>query len=412
MPQTKKSSSAPKKKAGPIAVSCKSGATKPSYLSSSKPSSIRVKRTEFVGSVTNGATTGFALTQVSLSTPGYDFNPACTLLFPWLSTIAESFERFKFHNLSFRLIPSQATTTAGRIYAAIDYDYDDALPTNKVGLMSNLSVQESPVWDEVRLSCDPRQLHPDMPFKYVSSYSRANYVEPRTAFSGFLMIAYDTPTANLLYDLEVSYDVELSIPVMDGAGLVDTFSSAAIVTDSSTFPSIPAGTKFAGELLPKMVLPTGTPLKTVTPGNLGIPQMMLQTTTPQLAQLAFDLQACPRTRGSLTSIWEATRAGTPATSITTNDESVHHGVYDALGAWLGYVPFMSAVSNKYGSAQGASLAEGSTWAGAGGAYAVFQKVALAGLFQMYPTARYLVPVVISAAGSATSSRKAGLQLEL
>jgi len=154
----------------PVAKGVTAWSTPPNMAASGDK--VVIKRREFVGTATNGTVTGYALTPVSASTPGYDFNPSEATMFPWLSQLAPCFERFRFDRLSFDFIPSQASSTAGRYYAAVDYDYDDAVAVNKTMLMGNMTAMESAVWQPMSIKCDPRSLNRDLPYRYVSCTTR------------------------------------------------------------------------------------------------------------------------------------------------------------------------------------------------------------------------------------------------
>jgi len=252
----------------PLAVSVTSRASKPNMNGSD---SLKIHRREFVGTATNGAVTSFMLTPASLALPGYDFNPAVSLMFPWLSHIAVCYERFRFNSLKVEFMPSQSASTAGRYYAAIDYDYDDNPASTKAELMGNLSCVEAPVWQPMTLVANKASLTRDLPYRYVSNTQRTAFVENRTAYSGFLMIGFDTPTANCIVDVWVEYDVEFVTPVNDGvfSQIQEVNALNAPVTTAVTEAK---GTGFCG--LPKPVngIPNG-PVKIVIPGTMGVPTM-------------------------------------------------------------------------------------------------------------------------------------------
>lgn len=391
----------------PVAYSSRSKATVPSMASRPSDGSVRIHRTEFVGSVSNGAVTGYALTATSASTPGYDINPANGLVFPWLSGIAVNYERFRFHSLRFRFIPSQPTTTAGRIYAAFDYDYDDAVPTSKTQLMSNLTKAECPVWQEMSLALMPSQLHADMPFKYVSLVTKSNFVEPRTAYCGFLVVAFDTPTGYLSYDMEVSYDVELISPVFERGSLWDSYTGKPFVNNlTDTFPNVlDQDSKYMGEVIPKIYPLAGSPLRVVIPGANECPVMYIPGTT-SVTEMAFDLLNLPRTEGALTVLLDLSRPGTtPVSSAMTNGETMRFAVYDVNGAILG-----QKVAGDDAYVAGPTVYQ-AAWSVAAAALRHHMKVGLHRLFRDFPTARYLVPLIFSSVSSQISSRKGGVMLE-
>lgn len=295
---------------------------------------VRVTHREFVGSVTNGSVTGFALTAVSASTPGYDLNPASSIMFPWLANVATSFERYRFNSMSFKFVPSSPTSTAGRFYAAVDYDYDDPVPLTKQGLMTNASAIEVPVWMEAVLSTRSNELHRDQPFKYVSTQTRNNFVEPRTAYCGYLMCAFDTPTVNLLYDIWVEYTVEFHLPVCDP---VDTIASATpVLTDTAALTSVGGGATKWGllDILPVV----NSALKIVAPGNVFTP--FLDLVTPVGATLcpttAYDIRGC-RNKSIIEVIGEYIVTGATPAAVLGAAVGTPVYAFDDKGGYLGQV---------------------------------------------------------------------------
>lgn len=254
----------------PAAYSYKATSQRPKFEQSRE--GIRIRRSEFVGTATNYGVTGFGLTIASAAMPGYDLNPSCPILFPWLSRLATNFERYRFESVKFRFVPSQSTATAGRFYAAVDYDYDDAPATTKTTLMGNHTAIESPVWQECTLTCDPACLNRDLPYRYVNCTTRGLSVEQRTAYAGFLMLAFDTSVANLLMDIWVEYDVSLVTPVTDEMITQDVVADTTAWTPVANL-TIAQGTTFAGNPMKSNQGTASGPIRVVTPGNAGVPNL-------------------------------------------------------------------------------------------------------------------------------------------
>lgn len=349
-----------------------------------------VRRKEFVGSLTNGSVTGYALTPVSASTPGYDFNPSEATLFPWLAQIASRFERFRFNRLSFHFYPSQATSTAGRFYAAVDYDYDDAVASSKSVLMGNATAIESAVWQPVSLTCDPNMLNRDLPYRYVSCTTRGLSVEQRTAFAGFLMVGFDTPTANCLVDLWVEYDVDLVTPVFDDAIIQD------IDNGTGGLPAVAAvtsavGTGFATSPLFYNVNMTTGPVKVVKPGSNEVPVLSNSYATGSLSSpSALDLSQTNHS-GVMSIFQRFIETGVaPVTNLGGILLEGDARIFDSLGNYLGMLSSVGSALWKQ------------TWGTiAGGLYGLSQPVqdimtfTLRALFNKYPSARYLAPIIMS-----------------
>jgi len=312
-----------------------------------------------------------------------------------LSTIACNFERFRFHDLSFRLIPSQASTTPGRYYAAIDYDYDDAVAVSKTSLMSNRTVQESVVWDELRMVADPKELHPDMRAKFVSTVTRTNFVEPRTAFCGYLMVAVDTTVGNLLFDLEVSYDVSLDLPVLEVGLSFDTVNATSSVNLSSITPTQTGASSWGLTLSDKLKLPTGSFLRAVESASVGtlLPASFYGNSGFMLPPGAsfLDLSEAPRNRGTLSLVGGlSSTTVSPTNLLATYNLQPKFSIYDSLGYYLGSdntIP--SNVTN------GVIVPVGSAAATVGQAVRYVSKMGLKAIFDKFANARYILPFLES-----------------
>lgn len=61
-------------------------------------------------------------------------NPGLESSFPWLSNIARSYDRYRFHRLIYRYKPTCPTDTVGQVIMAWDYDSLDPIPNNEQDL--------------------------------------------------------------------------------------------------------------------------------------------------------------------------------------------------------------------------------------------------------------------------------------
>lgn len=358
------------------------------YSSRAQPPNIGnrvvLKRREFVGTATNGSTTGFALTNLSTVIPGYDFNPSCYTLFPWLSQLSVAYERFRFNKLSFEFVPGQSTATAGRFYASVDYDYDDNPATSKAEMMGNMTAVESSLWTNCGLKCDPNSLNRDMPYRYVSSTSRTLSIENRTAYSGFLMLAFDTAVTNCIMDIWVEYECELITPVLDSVQFqVLPISSTATVDVCPTL-----GTKAASS---PPVSTNSFPLGAaalVTPGQSGVPTMSRGFWGNTFIQKsALDIKNLL----NLPSLILSTNASAygVAPSALMDAATALQGVfniYDSKGTWL---VDTSGSSEANGVTRCTGLATSGSIFVPGATVLTSTALQIAKLLTQYPTMRYI-----------------------
>lgn len=193
-------------------------------------STTRVVHREVVDSLRTQANGVFTLFPQTGESPGWDLAPGNATLFPWLSNIARNYEQYHFHRLCFRLISAQSAAVSGRVYMAIDYDWDDEIASNMASMMNNQSAVQGAVWSDLTLDANVKSMHDNTQWKYTMNPVR-EAPEPRTTFGGFLMIAYNTSTA-CSFDLVVEYDVEFRSP--QGSGIPIVFSAT---TTSGLAPS-------------------------------------------------------------------------------------------------------------------------------------------------------------------------------
>lgn len=103
----------------------------PTWTGQSK--SLRIHQMERIGNVSSNSTTAGAFKADS-----YSINPADSKTFPWLSSIAKLFDKYKFHKLRFFFINNSPTSIAGNVTMAVDFDTLDATPATGTQ-MSNLA---------------------------------------------------------------------------------------------------------------------------------------------------------------------------------------------------------------------------------------------------------------------------------
>lgn len=97
--------------------------------------SIRVSNREMVSAVIdNGFIDGAVGSFVNSS---FMINPGMSGTFPWLSGIANNYETWKIHHVTFEYIPECATSTPGSIRMMIDPDSKDVAPQTVADMMAN-----------------------------------------------------------------------------------------------------------------------------------------------------------------------------------------------------------------------------------------------------------------------------------
>jgi hypothetical protein len=128
-------------------------------------------------------------------------------MFPWLSSIATAFEKYRFHSLRFEFVTATATSTTGAVALAPEYDPDD----NNYGLTKQQlymfdGVVRGPLWESLALNF--RVPNRQMFTRDHTTIGSLKWHDP-----GKLIIDVSSPSVTAtIGELWVEYDVSLSIP--------------------------------------------------------------------------------------------------------------------------------------------------------------------------------------------------------
>jgi len=136
----------------------------------------------------------------------YRCNPGLANIFPWLSTIALNYEKYRFRRLVFHTASLAPTSTGGRIGLGFDYDSTDAVPQSRQEFYSLTTNSEGPVWDSLAMN-----VAVDQQFRFTGTHAVAD--SKLIDFGQFLVYTDAVAVASsVLADLFVDYEVELILP--------------------------------------------------------------------------------------------------------------------------------------------------------------------------------------------------------
>lgn len=339
-------------------------------------------------------TIAWHLSPLSASTPGYDLNPRCRALFPWLSTVAGNFELYKFVDLKFNFVSSQPTTAAGRYYVAVDVDYDDSLPTSAPTMMANAIKASAPVWESISLTVPSGMMHRDMEWKYVLTPHRVD-PEPRTSYCGFLLAAFQGLMAGCELDLWVEYTVELKNPTSDEG----TYLNALSGTDRIDCPAITQlgafGCTGALPIVSGVQIPGVSVVRT---GQGGVPSFTLNTVK---ADQAWDISQFLGNEMDVVS--EVLETGVTPANVMLKNPSPVLGVFDSLGNLL------TQAEQLLGGYTAITPNDPVTVNTAGAALKAIASFSLPEILKHYPSARYLVPFLSTAAAMGAGKARASMK---
>jgi len=207
--------------AGPMQVSAPSanGAVVSTSKANIKNTSmgIFVSHREYITDVVHGVPNEFELLEFS------DVTPTNQKLFPWLASIAQRFETFKFEDLVFIYEPQTSTQSLGTIMLAIDYDALDEPPVNKTQLMSYKNAVRSPAW----FACVNRSAKADLQKQknyYCQNSSSTGPEDLKTTSVGKFILAFQSESdAYSAGELYVEYRVRLETPQLQNSTMSQSF---------------------------------------------------------------------------------------------------------------------------------------------------------------------------------------------
>ena len=185
--------------------------------------SVRIRHREYLQDIDVTASTDARITLA--------LNPGIT--FPWLSGIANAFEKYRFHSLKFEFVTATATTTTGAIALAPDYDPDDidfALTKRQLYMFDG--VVRGPLWHSLALvfKCPNREF-------FVREHHHDDSLKWHDP--GQLIVDVTSPSVtSTIGELWVEYDITLRIPEYESETQVRTLSPTgawATITAGAAF---------------------------------------------------------------------------------------------------------------------------------------------------------------------------------
>jgi hypothetical protein len=132
-------------------------------------------------------------------------NPGKAYVFPWLSTIATNYDKYRMLSMSVTLNPHLPTTTAGKMGIAFDPDSSDDVPSNRSEFFAMVRHVEGPVWQAISMAFPL-----DRSEKFVNTHS---ILDNKLVDCGQITLFTDLLTSAVaVCDVIVEYSVELIDP--------------------------------------------------------------------------------------------------------------------------------------------------------------------------------------------------------
>jgi len=182
--------------------------------------SCRIVHRELVGSIIGSAAFTVASTLA--------INPGLSASFPWLSTQAQGWEKYRFNSLKLCYYTRTGSNIPGSVILSPDYDAAEAAPVNEAVACASYGTEEDAPWKDISLVHDPGML---ATLRYVRTGALAANLDIKTYDVGNDFVCTIDGTAVAWGKLWFEYDITLFDPQLPPGGPV---GSGVIVAGGGT----------------------------------------------------------------------------------------------------------------------------------------------------------------------------------
>jgi len=166
---------------------------------------------------------------VNFTPASFNINPGLSSTFPWLSSVARNFEKYKFRHCNFRYEPEAATTAPGSVMMSVDIDAADAPPVTKAMIMTVKDAQRAPTWSNCETTIPERVAE-----LFVRTTGNPAGTDIKTYDAGKLTVATQGQSASgAVGELYVDYCVELHVPQFPPSDIATTTMISNVTTSNT-----------------------------------------------------------------------------------------------------------------------------------------------------------------------------------
>lgn len=232
-----------------------------------------VEHTEYLQDITGLGTSAYPGDPVR-----FFANPGQVRSFPWLSTLAQNFDEYKFDKLELTYEPAVGTDADGKLLCTFDPDVLDEFPDTKQELLQARVQLDAMPWNRSKLV---------VPADLLSEY---RFVRPASVPTGADQHVYDAGVFNLcapgapaamIGEVFVTYKVRLRTP--NGGAIMEGQSTVTGPTVAA-----PMGTAISNAANLHVVWSTGTQFTIDTPGTYYLEDNALGTGFTAVQNIAVD----------------------------------------------------------------------------------------------------------------------------
>jgi len=191
-----------------------------------------VTEDENIGIIVSPDSTSFSI----LST--YPINPGQATTFPWLSSIAKNFEKYRFLNLEFYVVPQVSQFAnggrTGEVILSLDYDASDAAPGSYQQQADQVPHSTAMPYQRQSLRANPREMHLESDAKFIRPGGLPGASDIKTYDAGNFFLGCTGLDASVfnVCSLHVKYTCELTVPVLENLAQAPVNNSVTFLVDS------------------------------------------------------------------------------------------------------------------------------------------------------------------------------------
>jgi hypothetical protein len=192
-----------------------------------------IKHTEYLcdatainttGGTTNTISNGYNFWHAAIQ-PGYrayygapsaggSYVDGVLAMFPWLYSLCQQYQQYRFRRLSFRLEPESSSAVAGTYMMAFDTNCTDNYPASKTELMMFPGAVRTAPWVPARITLDPQQYKNVFSERFIRGVAAQAVVSPLNQYDmGNLYVMTAGVVPGVAMEVYVDYEVELFNPV-------------------------------------------------------------------------------------------------------------------------------------------------------------------------------------------------------
>lgn len=172
--------------------------------------SCRIVHREFITNVTGSV----AFTVAS----SLAVNPGIAATFPWLSTQAQGWERYRFNKLKFCYYTRTGSNVPGSVLLSPDYDAADTVPISEAVASTYADASEDAPWKDIECELKPKNMNMTRNEHFVRTEALGANQDIKTYDVANLFVSTVDGTAVSWGKLWVEYDVSLFTPQFGSQG--------------------------------------------------------------------------------------------------------------------------------------------------------------------------------------------------